>query len=111
MPQLRTYLVTGASRGIGLGLVQHFLRQPDTRVIATCRSPSTTSVFDELKQEYQERIVIMMLDVTSEWAFEVLKGQLVEKSITTIDVLIANAGVTGNNAQLVHVPYRDINSA
>jgi len=68
-------------------------------------------VFDELKQEYQERIVIMMLDVTSEWAFEVLKGQLVEKSITTIDVLIANAGVTGNNAQLVHVPYRDINSA
>ena len=40
-----------------------------------------------------------MLDVTREWAFEVLKGQLVEKSIDSIDVLIANAGVAGESVQ------------
>ena len=93
---MRTYLVTGASRGIGFGLVQHILGLSDTRVIATCRDPSTTQVFDDLIRDYQERLLIMMLDVTSEWSFEVLKEQLVEKSIFSIDVLIANAGIAGN---------------
>lgn len=92
---MRTYLVTGASRGIGLELVRLLLTFPETRVIATCRSPSTTPVLDQLFEEYEERIIVMMLDVTSEWSFEVLKGQLSEKSINSIDVLIANAGISG----------------
>jgi norsolorinic acid ketoreductase len=93
---MTVYLITGASRGIGYGLVEHLLKLPESIVIATCRSPSTTTVFDELQQNYGSRLVVMMLDVTSEWAFEVLKGQLVEKSINSIDVLIANAGIAGN---------------
>lgn len=92
---MRTYLVTGSSRGIGFGLVEHILQQPSTRVIATCRSPSTTRAFDQLVKKYEDRLVVMMLDVCSEWSFEALKGQLIEKSIFSIDVLIANAGIAG----------------
>ena len=88
-----TFLVTGASRGIGMGLVKHLLKLPRSRVIATCRG--STDVFHDLIEEYKDRIIVSMLDVTSEWGYEVLKAQLAEKSIFAIDVLIANAGIAG----------------
>ena len=36
----RTVLVTGASRGIGLGLVRELLQAGGCTVLATCRDPS-----------------------------------------------------------------------
>jgi NAD(P)-dependent dehydrogenase (short-subunit alcohol dehydrogenase family) len=36
---MRTVLITGASRGIGLGLVRGFLNTAGTQVIATARRP------------------------------------------------------------------------
>ncbi len=38
---MRTVLITGASRGIGLGLVRGFLNTAGTRVIATARRPDS----------------------------------------------------------------------
>ena len=38
---MRTVLITGASRGIGLGLVRGFLGTSGTRVIATARTPES----------------------------------------------------------------------
>jgi NAD(P)-dependent dehydrogenase (short-subunit alcohol dehydrogenase family) len=38
---MRTVLITGASRGIGLGLVREFLSTAGTRVIATARQPES----------------------------------------------------------------------
>lgn len=102
--------MTGSNRGIGYGLIEHLLREPNSMVIATCRSPSTTTVFDHLKHQYGDRLVVMMLDVTSEWSFEVLKGQLVEKAITYIDVLIANAGIAGERDSFHECELDNFNS-
>jgi NAD(P)-dependent dehydrogenase (short-subunit alcohol dehydrogenase family) len=38
---MRTVLITGASRGIGLGLVRGFLNTAGTQVIATARRPDS----------------------------------------------------------------------
>jgi NAD(P)-dependent dehydrogenase (short-subunit alcohol dehydrogenase family) len=38
---LQTFLVTGANRGIGLGLVREALSLPNSRVLATCRDPAS----------------------------------------------------------------------
>ena len=40
---MRTVLITGASRGIGLGLVRGFLRTANTRVVATARRPEAAA--------------------------------------------------------------------
>jgi NAD(P)-dependent dehydrogenase (short-subunit alcohol dehydrogenase family) len=40
---MRTVLITGASRGIGLGLVRGFLNTADTQVIATARRPDSAA--------------------------------------------------------------------
>ena len=41
--RMRTVLITGASRGIGLGLVRGFLRTANTRVVATARRPEAAA--------------------------------------------------------------------
>lgn len=92
-------VVTGASRGIGLEFCRQYNQQGRT-VYAACRKVS-----DEL-QELQERGVKIVtgVDVTTEKGVEVLQSALLGE---TIDILINNAGVFGNN-QLGEINYADI---
>ena len=62
-----TSFVQGASRGIGFELVAQLLRrQPDGRVIATCRRPADAAELQALKSEYPERLRLIELDVQKE---------------------------------------------
>jgi len=62
-----TSFVQGASRGIGFELVAQLLRrQPDGRVIATCRRPADAAELQALKSEYPERLRLIELDVQRE---------------------------------------------
>ena len=36
-------LITGANRGIGLGIVNQYLERGNTRIFATCRTPEKAS--------------------------------------------------------------------
>ncbi|NXM59182.1 GSFK dehydrogenase, partial [Illadopsis cleaveri] len=51
---VRSLLVTGANRGIGLGLVQHFLRMPNPPqwIFAGCRDPKGQRAQVRLDQEW-----------------------------------------------------------
>ncbi|PIO55948.1 hypothetical protein TELCIR_22661, partial [Teladorsagia circumcincta] len=55
-------MVTGANRGIGLGLVKEFIKNKEIRhVIATARDPDNAS---QLKDIGDSRLSIVKLDVT-----------------------------------------------
>ena len=92
---MRTVLITGSSRGIGAGLTKAALSDPSTFVIATCRSPSTSTELQDLAKEYNEKkLLILPLDTTSRDSYKDVMERLKLEGITTIDVLIANAGIT-----------------
>jgi len=84
----KTVLITGANRGIGLGLVSKFLAHGHT-VIATARNPDGARDLWEFEHTYPGRCRILALDVTDDRSIssfaDSLKGQ-------AIDVLINNAG-------------------
>jgi NAD(P)-dependent dehydrogenase (short-subunit alcohol dehydrogenase family) len=88
-----TTLITGASRGIGLGLVKEFLKHSEYRVIATCRTPPLAKDLRKLQKEHSKRLLIFPLDITLEESHRTLKESLSDHEITTIDILIANAGI------------------
>ena len=58
-----TILITGSSRGIGLGLVNEYLRQ-GFQVIATCRTPEIAMALADVLKKYHQRPPIK-LDVGS----------------------------------------------
>eukprot|EP00981_Chlorochromonas_danica_P005337 scaffold1077_cov178-Ochromonas_danica.AAC.3 len=95
----RTILITGASRGIGLGLVGQILAShPRDRVIATYRDQASSPKLVELTQTYpKDRLLILPLEVTSEESHKKLKEALEAEGINSIDILIANAGVASSN--------------
>lgn len=95
MASSRTILITGCSRGIGAGLVRTALAEPSTFVIATCRSPTSAVELQEIVKEFKEdRLLILPLDTTSADSYRAAVDSLQKKGITSIDVLIANAGIT-----------------
>lgn len=95
MASSRTILITGCSRGIGAGLVRSALAEPSTFVIATCRSPTSAKELQEIAKEFKEdRLLILPLDTTSADSYKTTVDCLQEKGIVSIDVLIANAGIT-----------------
>lgn len=64
----RVWLITGASRGVGLAMVSSALADGDT-VVATARRPQA---LDELVAAYPDRVVALALDITDIDATQVL---------------------------------------
>ena len=78
----KTVLITGANRGIGLALTQHFTKRGD-RVIAVCRKSS-----DALEATGAQ--VEAGIDVSDEAAVEALARRVGD---ARIDILVPNAGI------------------
>ena len=84
-----TVFITGANRGIGLGLAQHF-SDAGFEVIGTARNPEKAA---ELKATGAR---IVQLDVTDQVSVDAMAKNLTG---TPIDILINNAGVKGNDSK------------
>ena len=93
MAGLKTYLITGTSRGIGLELTKQLLEQGH-QVIATARRPDDSIKLADLGDAFRPRCTIEKLDVTSEDSVQCLVERLGPGCV--IDVLINNAGVFKN---------------
>lgn len=83
----RTWLVTGASRGLGRALVEEVLAAGD-RVVATARDATT---LDDLADQHGDRLLTRDLDVTDRAAVLAVTNQVAAET-GRIDVLVANAG-------------------
>src|SRR3712207_540024 len=85
-PMAKTALVVGASRGLGLGLAEEYVRR-GWRVIGTVRDVNGERALRDIGNVRVER-----LDVTDEAQREALAAAL---SGETLDLLFLNAGVMG----------------
>ncbi len=84
---MTTVMITGANRGIGLGLVKQYVKQ-GAHVIACCRTPDKA---DDLKA-VEGDVAIYPLDVSDSKAIASLSQTLKDQPI---DILINNAGIYG----------------
>ncbi|PGH27922.1 hypothetical protein AJ80_00472 [Polytolypa hystricis UAMH7299] len=92
----KTYLVTGANRGLGRGLVERYLARPSSTVVAAVRSLERLSSKSlvELPKGTNSTLIVVKIDSTSQTdALEAISKLKTEHSITHLDVVIANAGI------------------
>jgi NAD(P)-dependent dehydrogenase (short-subunit alcohol dehydrogenase family) len=84
---MKTWLITGANRGLGFEIAKAALSIGD-HVIATCRNS------EQLAEKFlglQERLLVLPLDVTDKISIESAVGKAI-RHFGRIDVLVNNAG-------------------
>lgn len=86
---MKTLLITGANRGIGLEFVRQYAAE-GWRVFACCRKPAAADLLNRLVNQFPDRIQAHALDVTAHQQIEQLAQTLTGQPI---DLLINNAGV------------------
>ena len=84
---MKTWFVTGASRGMGREIVQQLLGRGD-RVAATLRRPEQ---LDDLAAEYGDQLWVQELDVTDPARVRAVVDEAFS-SLGRIDVVVSNAG-------------------
>ncbi|KAF5336366.1 hypothetical protein D9611_006572 [Ephemerocybe angulata] len=89
-----SWLITGASRGIGLSVVEDLLKDEKNFVIATARNPDSAEGLKALSQKFPEsRLALIKLDVTK--ADEIAKAIEAATPLLPqgLDYFISNAGI------------------
>ncbi|MSO65150.1 MAG: SDR family oxidoreductase [Alphaproteobacteria bacterium] len=94
-----TILITGANRGIGLGIARLFVAK-DWHVIATCRRPDRAEALRTLARQGPGQVTIHALEVGDLAAVDRLGETLRD---ARIDILLNNAGIM-NTAQVAFDP-------
>ncbi|TFY58890.1 hypothetical protein EVJ58_g6131 [Rhodofomes roseus] len=94
MTTVTTWLITGASRGLGFELVRQLTSMPNNLVIAACRNPSSASQLQALGHAAGAELHTVKLDVNSEESMRASVGQ-VEAVLKGrgLDYLYNNAGI------------------
>ncbi|KAL4242293.1 NAD(P)-binding domain superfamily protein [Abortiporus biennis] len=93
-----SYLITGSSRGIGLGLVQELLKNPQNQVLATGRNLDSAKGLQELRKQYPDvkRLALIALDISKPETI-IKAAEETDKILPNgLDVLISNAGISRN---------------
>ena len=91
-------LITGANRGIGLGLVQQYLARGNAHIFATCRQPDKADDLQALAASHPDSVTIIQLDMADEAAIHAAL-EVVREHVDGLDVLINNAAMRFPNEQ------------
>ena len=92
---MKTVLITGANRGIGLGHARRFAER-GLEVFATARSPDTAKDLKDLARAHPGMFTVLHYDANAVDAPAKLKAAL---SDHPIDLVLANVGATGGAGQ------------
>jgi len=94
---MKTVLITGVGRGIGLHLVEQFLQQ-GFEVIGTVRDESSKDNVEQLANSLSKCVEVHLLEVTDRQSIARLKKSLAGRKL---DILINSAGVIGGDKQSI----------
>ncbi|WP_043930990.1 SDR family NAD(P)-dependent oxidoreductase [Bacillus sp. EB01] len=94
----RVVFVTGANRGLGLGLVRRLLEK-DCMVFAGIRAEASSEL-EQLKAAYSNHLEIVAIDVTDSKSIDEAKVRVEAKS-SKLDWLINNAAILGDTRATV----------
>ncbi|KAJ4263426.1 hypothetical protein NW762_006245 [Fusarium torreyae] len=107
-----TILITGGNRGIGKGFVQTFLARPSLTVVVAVRDPehATSRALFDLPTGKGSKLIIVKLDssVPSDAAQAVAILQK-EHGISSLDIVIANAGISSDGGRVRETAVDNIN--
>jgi len=103
---MRTVLVTGASRGMGLEFVRQYLARGD-RVFACVRLPGQSSVWPDLAAAHPGRLTVLTLDLAHHEEFGVFAAVLADHC-KSLDLLINNAGLMATGERYGSVLGRNL---
>lgn len=99
---MKTWLITGASTGIGRGIAEAVLQHGDQAAV-TARN---LHKMDDLKEKYGDRVLPLSLEVTDKAQRKAAAQKTIE-TFGTIDVLVNNAG-RGHFGAVEDSPEEDI---
>lgn len=102
-------LITGASRGIGLGLVAAYLDAGDYYVFATCRTPENATDLQALVDSHPENASLNQLDIADVTSIESCL-QAVQEKTDTLDILINNGAVMPRTTETRDFGELDMNA-
>ncbi len=88
------YLVTGANRSIGYGLISDLLKRANSIVFAGTRNPENSTALLELQTAHENLHVIKLDSTSQEDAQNAV--QEISKITDHVDVVIANAGIASS---------------
>ncbi|KAI0192138.1 hypothetical protein F4808DRAFT_379218 [Astrocystis sublimbata] len=100
-----TWLVTGAARGVGLGIVKALLAAPGTTVIAAVRqlTDEISELLHTLPTGENSKVLVVKVDASSESdasdAMELLKR---DHGVHSIDMVLSVAGMSDPRANTLH---------
>ncbi|XP_026329402.1 uncharacterized protein LOC113237243 [Hyposmocoma kahamanoa] len=101
---MKSVLITGANRGLGLGMVKYLTKKNEGyQIFATCRNRNTSEELKQLEQE-NANLHILHLDVTNTSSFDEISSQI-KKVVggNGLNLLVNNAGVTTKFTKLALV--------
>ncbi|RSH92077.1 hypothetical protein EHS25_008489 [Saitozyma podzolica] len=105
MAAATTVLISGANRGIGLGLAQAYAALPNHTVVVALRNPSSMPT---VKTGEGSKVVVVKLDAgvasDAKTAIDELKSK---HGVTKLDIVIANAAIMHDFASLATIPLED----
>lgn len=107
-----TVLITGANRGIGQGFTKTFLAKPSTTVVVAVRNPEhpTSKALQDLPKADGSKLVTIQLDSTKpEDAATAVAKLKSEHGISSLDIVIANAGIAQDGGRVRETTIDNIN--
>ncbi|OUW04640.1 MAG: hypothetical protein CBD16_01830 [Betaproteobacteria bacterium TMED156] len=88
-------VITGANRGIGLGLVKHFING-ENYIIACTRQINNSHELCEIRDNNLNKIKVMTFDLTKDVSINAFCKHI---NLSSIDILINNAGILENTSK------------
>ncbi|PQE23360.1 hypothetical protein CJF32_00009410 [Rutstroemia sp. NJR-2017a WRK4] len=113
MSTSKTYLITGANRGLGRGLTEALLQRPNTTIIAGVRdltSPTSQSL-STLSTAPGSRVIPVLISSTDDASpFQAIETLRSTHHITHLDIVIANAGISEHYAPASSTSLAEVRS-